>query len=86
MAVGGVSQACVSSRDWPGAGGVREGDRTCGTASVTINSRCATASELPNRGSFSNSHLRGTRVPVEEPSTASIADSCTVVRGSGRVC
>jgi hypothetical protein len=29
----------------------------------------------PNRGSSSNSHLRGIRVPVEEPSTASIADT-----------
>ena len=29
----------------------------------------------PNCGSFSNSHLRGTRVPVEEPSTASNPDS-----------
>src|SRR6516162_2864753 len=26
---------------------------------------------LRNRGSFSNSHFRGTHVPVEEPSTAS---------------
>jgi hypothetical protein len=28
----------------------------------------------PNRGCFNSTHFRGTRVPVEEPSTASIAD------------
>src|SRR6188508_2372147 len=31
----------------------------------------------PNRGSFNSAHIFGTHVPVEEPSTASIADSCT---------
>src|SRR6476660_5125478 len=28
----------------------------------------------PNRGSFNSAHIRGTHVPVEEPSTASGAD------------
>ena len=28
----------------------------------------------PNRGSFNSTHVYGTHVPVEEPSTASIAD------------
>src|SRR4029079_4959004 len=28
----------------------------------------------PNRGSFNSAHIRGTHVPVEEPSTASLAD------------
>jgi hypothetical protein len=31
----------------------------------------------PNRGSLSRPHIDGTHVPVEEPSTASKADSCT---------
>ena len=28
----------------------------------------------PNRGSLDSTHIQGTRVPVEEPSTASLAD------------
>jgi hypothetical protein len=28
----------------------------------------------PNRGSLNSTHIHGTHVPVEEPSTASIAD------------
>ena len=32
---------------------------------------------LPNRGGFNSTHIHGTHVPVEEPSTASRADSCT---------
>jgi hypothetical protein len=31
------------------------------------------ASSSPNRGSLNSSHIRGTLVPVEEPSTASKA-------------
>src|SRR4051812_6003048 len=31
----------------------------------------------PNRESFNSAHIFGTHVPVEEPSTASTADSCT---------
>jgi hypothetical protein len=34
----------------------------------------------PNRGSFNNAHIHGTHVPVEEPSTASTADSCTATK------
>src|ERR1700730_13376867 len=30
-----------------------------------------------NRGAFNSTHIHGTRVPVEEPSTASGPDSCT---------
>jgi hypothetical protein len=29
-----------------------------------------------NRGSLNSAHIHGTHVPVEEPSTASIPDSC----------
>jgi hypothetical protein len=29
---------------------------------------------LPNRGGLNSTHIHGTRVPVEEPSTASIAE------------
>src|SRR3974390_3463689 len=32
---------------------------------------------LPNRGGLNSAHIHGTRVPVEEPSTASTADYCT---------
>jgi hypothetical protein len=31
----------------------------------------------PNRGGFNSTHIHGTHVPVEEPSTASFSDSCT---------
>src|SRR5262249_17792476 len=31
----------------------------------------------PNRGGLNSTHFHGTAVPVEEPSTASKADSCT---------
>src|ERR1035438_10160228 len=31
-------------------------------------------SSSPNRGSFNSAHIRGTHVPVEEPSTASTTD------------
>jgi hypothetical protein len=31
----------------------------------------------PNRGTSAGTHIHGTHVPVEEPSTASKADSCT---------
>ena len=41
-----------------------------------VETDCSNCSHLapPIRGSSSNSYLRSTRVPVEEPSTASIAD------------
>src|SRR3974390_2704084 len=35
---------------------------------------------LPNRGGFNSAHIHGTRVPVEEPSTASKADSCAAAK------
>src|SRR6478752_8371926 len=35
----------------------------------------------PNRGGFNSTHIHGTHVPVEEPSTASIADPCTAAKG-----
>src|SRR4051812_27215469 len=31
----------------------------------------------PNRGSLNSAHIFGTHVPVEEPSTASLPDSCS---------
>src|SRR3954454_14146869 len=36
----------------------------------------------PNRGSLNSAHIFGTHVPVEEPSTASLPDSCTAALGS----
>jgi hypothetical protein len=36
----------------------------------------------PNRGSFNSTHVYGTRVPVEEPSTASKADIHRLIRSS----
>src|SRR6516225_12486605 len=36
----------------------------------------------PNRGSFNSTHVYGTHVPVEEPSTASKADICSAANSS----
>src|SRR6266516_2651272 len=36
----------------------------------------------PNRGGLNSTHIHGTSVPVEEPSTASQADSCTATNRS----
>src|SRR6516162_7235602 len=33
-----------------------------------------------NRGAFNSTHIHGTCVPVEEPSTASTTDSCTATK------
>src|SRR6266511_2151926 len=35
----------------------------------------------PNRGGLNSTHIHGTSVPVEEPSTASQPDSCTAANG-----
>jgi hypothetical protein len=34
----------------------------------------------PNRGGLNSTHIHGTSVPVEEPSTASIATECTAAK------
>jgi hypothetical protein len=34
----------------------------------------------PNRGGLNSTHIHGTSVPVEEPSTASGLDSCTAAK------
>src|SRR3954470_18656927 len=34
----------------------------------------------PNRGSLNSAHIHGTHVPVEEPSTASVPDSCSAAK------
>ena len=36
----------------------------------------------PNRGGFNCTHIDGTHVPVEEPSTASGADSCAATKSA----
>jgi len=43
---------------------------------IEVETNCSDRLHLapPNRGISSNSHFRGTRVPVEEPSTASNSD------------
>ena len=43
---------------------------------MVIDSRCKslTNSARQNRGSLNSTHIQGTRVPVEEPSTASTID------------
>src|SRR6516225_12225108 len=38
----------------------------------------------PNRGSFNSTHVYGTHVPVEEPSTASKADICSAANSIER--
>jgi hypothetical protein len=35
----------------------------------------------PNRGGLNSTHIHGTSVPVEEPSTASKPDSCAATNG-----
>src|SRR4029453_3982813 len=39
----------------------------------------------PNRGGLNSTHIHGTSGPVEEPSTASEADSCTATKPFARV-
>jgi ABC-type uncharacterized transport system substrate-binding protein len=36
----------------------------------------------PNRGVLNSTHIHGTSVPVEEPSTASKADSCSAAKST----
>jgi hypothetical protein len=42
---------------------------------------CAWVAPL-NRGSLNSAHIHGTHVPVEEPSTASVSDSCTAANSN----